>query len=856
MAVVGQSRAPAPGLAPGEASGGHKARSSTSSAGHSNEPGVIVILPPMPPEVPLPLRIFHNIPSSTTISSSTVQPQPCAIPHPQNDDFVRRPDLVEQLDTLLPTTSEFNSAALWGLGGSGKSQLALDYAYRRRQDPECSIFWVHADNETTFVRDYQIIARELGIELGSFGNIEDVLLAVRDRIEALPSWVLILDSADQLSVYGVGPVAKAHSLFNYIPRGRGGTLLWTSRDGNIVGTLVNPYRGVEVKGMTLNEAVRLLELTSQRSIHSAEHSAATVLVDNLQRLPLAISQVGAYIQRRQRSISRVVFKLSNESSRWRILKEPEARRQFPRPGVLSGVLQTWNVSMRRLRSESEVAYRILHILAFTDGQRIRFGIIAAAGIDFSQDDVADALQRLVDFSFLRPLDTDGNCYEMHILVQEAIRYGLRQGHDRQDELYFSNMALQTIINLFPDPFGDSWFECENYLTHAMCVSEWAELCQKEVEVSDLLQDVSSYLICSCRWKEAELVLTRAYTLRSRLLGGMHAKTLDSMERLAGVYYEQGIYGKAEEVEAKVFDLRQRILGETHPDTLWTRGRLATIYDVLGQHDKAREIGLAVFKTRQNVLGDRHPDTIWALSQLGNTYHQMAQYGEAEEIELRVLKLRREVLGEKHPSTIWTMAKLGMIYDQQNQHAKAEGMQVRALKLGQEVLGESHPHTLTALSELGLTYIHQGRVKEAEKLLSEVLERRRNVLGGHHPDTIITMRRMVAIYHHTERFEEAEKMEDEISSLQGETLAGTSSQSEPKADLASIFMMSGGPRGETDTPPPVIDLKPKPSIRGRQAAQHMSPHSHTVAASLKPKPSMWKQFVCLGRQLSCKKRKQS
>ncbi|KAK4215816.1 hypothetical protein QBC37DRAFT_371722, partial [Rhypophila decipiens] len=86
------------------------------------------------------------------------------IPFPRNEDIVNRAHIFARLDTLLPPKSEYQSAALWGLGGSGKTQVALEYAYRRcRDDPACSVFWVHADNETTFAHDYKTMARKLGL---------------------------------------------------------------------------------------------------------------------------------------------------------------------------------------------------------------------------------------------------------------------------------------------------------------------------------------------------------------------------------------------------------------------------------------------------------------------------------------------------------------------------------------------------------------------------------------------------------------------------------------------------------------------------------------------------------------------
>ncbi|KAH7308381.1 hypothetical protein B0I35DRAFT_482959 [Stachybotrys elegans] len=84
------------------------------------------------------------------------------IPYPRNEDLVHRQGLIDRLDELLPSTPGSRSAALWRLGGSGKTQIALDYAYRRcdANDKSC-VFWVHADSEATLLADYKTIGKKL-----------------------------------------------------------------------------------------------------------------------------------------------------------------------------------------------------------------------------------------------------------------------------------------------------------------------------------------------------------------------------------------------------------------------------------------------------------------------------------------------------------------------------------------------------------------------------------------------------------------------------------------------------------------------------------------------------------------------
>ncbi|KAF5634007.1 hypothetical protein F25303_8936, partial [Fusarium sp. NRRL 25303] len=223
------------------------------------------------------------------------------IPYPRNEDLVHRRDLIDKLDRLLPPTAGSRSAALWGLGGSGKTQIALDYAYRRCDaDDECCVFWVHADSEATFLADYKTIGKKLGVDERLDGT--DLLDAVRIAIEGRPKWVMILDNTDDLRIFGVGQQVRAgdtnehqnQNLQKYVPCTSQGTVLWTSRDAHIIGPLVGARRGIEVKSMAMDEATTLLASTQDQPLREA---GADALLEELQCLPLAISQAGAYMRR-------------------------------------------------------------------------------------------------------------------------------------------------------------------------------------------------------------------------------------------------------------------------------------------------------------------------------------------------------------------------------------------------------------------------------------------------------------------------------------------------------------------------------------------------------------------------------
>ncbi|CAG8016353.1 unnamed protein product [Penicillium nalgiovense] len=702
------------------------------------------------------------------------------IPFPRNDDIVDRTAIVTELDVLFQSPKS-HSSALWGLGGSGKTQVALEFAWSQSEDGVCSVFWVHADTQATFANDYQAIARTFGLPGDITG--ERLLTAVRDRIESLPRWLLVLDNADDLTVFGVGPagepLGESPSLCTYVPQGPNGKVLWTSRDNRIVGTLVSAQRGIQVGRMSSDEAFCLLgKLKNGGENSNGEEIDAWKLLEELRWLPLAISQASAYMRRTSMPIHQYLSRLLAGQERWRVLKAEQFDRY--RPDVPNSVLETWSISVERIRQDNEMAYNILQVIAYVNNENIPIEIMAAVhtlgkGIQEpssfeTQDQVMEAITRLREFSFLSVREEEGceQQYEIHKLVQEATRYGLRV-RSTEDAAYFSNAALQIVTRLFPrsepDSESETSRECEKYVTHAVEVGKWAEICEGFEEVFDLLDEVSLYFYHRGRWMDSQPVDQRLYELRQQMFGESHPATIRSLANLATTYHAQGRYSEAEPMGVKALELQRQVLGEKHPDTFRTLASLATTYHKQGRYGEAEPMEVKALELRRQVLGEKHPDTLRSLASLATTYHKQGRYGEAEPMKVKALELQRQVLGEKHPDTIRSLANLATTYYVQGRYSEAEPMMVKALELQRQVLGEKHPDTIWSLANLATTYNEQGRYSEAEPMEVKALELRRQVLGEKHPDTIRSIESLSSTHRALGRHREAETLDVKASELQ-------------------------------------------------------------------------------------------
>ncbi|KAL6815368.1 P-loop containing nucleoside triphosphate hydrolase protein [Trichoderma sp. SZMC 28013] len=665
------------------------------------------------------------------------------IPYPRNEDFINRSEIVGKLDQLLPRSSEFYSAALCGLGGSGKTQIALDYTYRRCGTH--SVFWVHADTKATLINDYKMIARKFG-DIDEKLDEEGLLMAVCNRIEAEPEWLLVLDNADDLSLFGIGNTSTASkTLSNYIPRGPKGLVLWTTRDKRIKGTLVSPIRAVEVGDMSLDEATMLLSMateTAQDKATSEDINNINELLKALQYHALAISQAGAYMRRTSTSVREYITMLAQKKTRQTLLEKSEfdRHRQF---GAPNSILDTWSISIKRIQQESELAFNLFHTIAYFDNQKFSGDLVEVAGIECGydweedSDELEEAITRLKEFSlFYRRQDEFGHrMYEMHKLVQEAARYSLRtmkplekdsatirtdnilQDNKRalevKNESFFAMRALNVISYMAEDihESGEAQVLGDDYMTHALQVVEWMELCGEGSAISEKLSAVSDLLGDLNEWKGRELLDEKILAMRQKILGVEHPDTLNSMAALTISYFGQAFadrddgtlrfdisyqwknsryyVNKAYEIGMEVLGLRHKVLGPTHQDTIASWKIITEIQCAQGQHNAATKIAQNILDTQRTLYGEKHPNTLTAMEDLAYIFYIQGQYTQALSIREEVLKLQKETVGERNLATMLAMYNLAISWNQCGRRGDALILMKECYKLQEDVFGLFH-----------------------------------------------------------------------------------------------------------------------------------------------------------------------
>jgi Tetratricopeptide repeat len=459
-----------------------------------------------------------------------------------------------------------------------KTQIALEYAYRRQELTSCSVFWIHADSEARFTQDYTNLAKIASLPPDLKG--EDLLIAVKQWIELQTNWVLILDNADDLKLFKKPSSATREQLYTpellrFVPRTQTETILWTSRDSSIVGRIVGVQRGIEVGSMTDQEAWELLSSTCGRSDVYQLSIEERELLGLLEKLPLAIVQAGAYIRKTRISVQQYLKFFTESESRQSNLLSYEFQ-DTHRSEVPNSVMRTWLISMDQIAKESACSQTILNTIVFFDNKGIPFELVkAAAGPNFSEEEILLAAGRLIEYSFLqvqKATDEKLPTYDQHRLVGLATRQALTGTQTRS----FSGKALQIMESLFPAGTFGTWESCTLYLPHALKAAGRRDAQDYKDRSHILLHYIARYYWEQGRSNEAEQLQLEVLALQKEVLGAKHPDTIGAMANLASTWWQQGRSNEAEQLQLKVLALRKEVLGAKHPDTIRAMANLTVM----------------------------------------------------------------------------------------------------------------------------------------------------------------------------------------------------------------------------------------------------------------------------------------
>ena len=677
------------------------------------------------------------------------------IPFVRNPLFTGREDFLERLHTLLGSAQAAvalsHPQAISGLGGIGKTQLAIEYAYRYRQEYQ-AVLWARADSLEALTSSYIAIAEKLHLPECNEQDQGITVRAVKRWLQMHQDWLLILDNTDE-----------PHILPSFLPLNTNGHLLLTTRASTLSPKLA---QRLELAVFTPEQGALLLLRCAEYLASDAELEQATPsdrelamrISEELGGLPLALDQAGAYIAKTQCSLVRYLQRYQRQ--RDELLRyRSNLSNDYPYT-----VATTWSLNFQQVETRNPAAADLLRFCAFLDADnipeellttgtraKVLSGLLAQLGTDAVQLDLA--IEALRDYSLIQRNPEDF-AFSVHRLVQAVLSDALPKDQRRQ----WMALALDTVNAAFPLSDFKNWHLCERLLPHALRCSVWVE--QEHLattEAERLLNQVGSYLLDRGRYVEAEPLLQQAVAICEQRLGLDHPGTAENLNNLAVLYQNQGKYEEAESLYKRALAIREQQLGPEHPDTARGLNNLAALYYNQGKYAEAESLYKRALAIRERQLRPEHPDTAESLNNLAGLYVTQGKYAEAEPLLQQALSIWEQQLGAEHPNTLRCLGNLAQLYKSQGRYKEAEPLLQRVLAINEQQLGPEHPHLAESLNNLAGLYADQGRHAEAEPLYERALAICERQVGPEHPDTAWSLSNLANLYYDQEKYSEAEPL---------------------------------------------------------------------------------------------------
>jgi tetratricopeptide (TPR) repeat protein len=650
------------------------------------------------------------------------------LPYHANPFFTGRDPLLAEVQVRLAAMTASGRVALTGLGGVGKTQLAVEYAYRRRADYDL-VWWIRGEQPTSLLGDYAALADQPPLEedlrLGEDVRQDAAVAAVRTWLERHRRWLLVLDNLET-------PPAVA----DLLPRSATGHVLLTSQAETGWEQLADPLL-VEVLPPT-DAAAFLLARTGQQG--SEAQAAAGALAATLGGLPLALEQAAAYVAAAG-TVSLADYAELFSTRALELLKRGQPL------GYEETVATTWSLVLQRLKRADPAAVDLLTLVAFLAPDDIPRSLIATHGdqlpgtlADAASDPVAlgDAVAALRRYSLVRVVGDD---LFVHRLLQTVVRAGLIS--DRNAERTWSGAAIRLLRAGYPSSSAEvaNWAICQRLLPHVLIAGEHSERLGVESRQSRwLLKQAAAYLRSRGQLSQCKLLAERIVASAEQDLGGGHPETLAWNDILGQIRQALGeLRGRAarELHEYTLAGLRQA-LGDDHPATLTAMNSLALARRALGDLHGARELHEQAADGFRRRFGEDHSDSLLSMNNLAEVRRHLGDVHGALDLHRRVFAARLRTGGPDHPETLTSMNCLAVTLRTLGDFKGARDMHQQALAGARRVLGDDHPTTLILINNLAETHRALGDLQAAHDLHQEALAGFQRRRGDDHPETLASM----------------------------------------------------------------------------------------------------------------------
>jgi len=635
------------------------------------------------------------------------------VPHLRNYKFTGREDYLERVHQTLSSGQGLAALtqAIAGLGGVGKTQVALEYAYRYAPEYE-RVWWVRAEGAVSLAEGYAALARELNLQEKDAQDQGVVKEAVRRALGLGGKWLLIFDNAEDPRL-----------VQEYLPP-RGGHALITSRSSHW--SDLAPVVELQVWPPEEAEAFILKRTGSQ------DEDKARELAQELGYLPLALEQAGAYITAAKTNLRDYLQLFQN---RRRELWDHEK----PPSGYPDTVATTWDISFKRLQQESPQGADLLNLCAFLAPDDIPKELLAQ-GAEHLPPRLArvvnDPLALNAALAALRRyslLEVGGDALAVHRLVQAVVR-------DRLDNIgkkKWAGAAVEVVNAAFPpgnfDVKPETWTWCGRLLPHALEAGGHTEaLLVALPAVTQVLNQAGIYFYIRAEFREASKVLERALLLDEAAYGSDHPTVANRLNNLGTVLQALGDLAGAKVHFERALAIVEAVHGPEHPTVAGFANNLGYVLCALGYLEVAKVHFERALAIDEAAYGPNHPEVARDVNNLGSVLRGLRDLAGARVYFERALAIVKAVHGPEHPTVAICTNNLGGVLKELGDLMGAKAHYERALAIDEAAYGPKHPQVAIRVNNLGSVLAVLGDLKGTKALVERALVIDEETYGLNHP----------------------------------------------------------------------------------------------------------------------------
>ncbi|MFF2205725.1 tetratricopeptide repeat protein, partial [Streptomyces sp. NPDC058145] len=613
------------------------------------------------------------LPAEAVHWAMTVQAPPGAgfLPESVSGVFVGREQELTDLRGML--TGEGSAAvvqsrvrAIHGLGGVGKSTLALHYADRYRS-AYTLVWWITAESPEAIVTCLAGLAMALCPQWAQGAGPDERAAWAITWLQAHPDWLLIFDNVEE----------PAH-LRPYLGTLAGGHHLATSRKATGWHALALT---MALGLLSLEEAADLLCTIAFPNLtpNGGQREAARRLAKDLGCLPLALEQAGAYIYRTGISLDTYRQSLGLVLDEDRDVIEPERT-----------IARIWDHTLTAIASRDPLAVTLLHTMAWLAPDDIPRTLLAPLAP--SSIALGNALGELHAYNMIAFTD-DRQGVSVHRLVQTVLR--ARTLAQSEPDAYSPGRAEaeQAVRQALPVSLDDSLLEptalWDRLLPHILALAESTPPdSPASTSTVNTYHEAAQYLYRQGRDAHTIALRTAALAQCERVLGATHYDTLASRNNLAGAYQAAGDLDRAIPLFEATLAQYEQVLGDTHPSTLASRNNLAGAYQAAGDLDRAIPLFEATLAQCEQVLGDTHRYTLASRNNSALAYQAAGDLDRAIPLFEATVAQYEQVSGDAHPSTLASRNDLAGAYQAAGDLDRAIPLFEATLAQYEQVLGDT------------------------------------------------------------------------------------------------------------------------------------------------------------------------